>query len=115
VASLGNDTCVLAGTGMPNSAALYFQGTDRLNNGAGVVFGDGLRCVGGTIVRLATKQNGAGFSQYPSAGDPPISVRGGIVTPGMRRYQVWYRNANPAFCTAATYNLTNAVEVTWVQ
>jgi hypothetical protein len=28
-------------------------------------------------------------------------------------YQVWYRNAS-AFCTPATFNLTNGLRVTWV-
>jgi hypothetical protein len=31
----------------------------------------------------------------------------------VRVYQCWYRNADPVFCTVATFNLTNAVQVTW--
>ena len=94
---------------MPNSSALYFQGTAQLN----VMFGDGLRCAGGSILRLGTKQNASGTSQYPAAGDPPISVRGAIpANGGLRTYQCWYRNA-ANFCTAATFNLTNGVEIVW--
>ena len=48
----------------------------------------------------------------PGPGDAPISVRGQVTSPGARYYQVWYRNA-AAFCTAATFNLTNGYEVTW--
>jgi hypothetical protein len=76
------------------------------------VFGDGLRCVGGTVVRLGTQSNVGGTSQYPAAGELPVSVRGLVSAPGVRTYQVWYRNAT-AFCTAATFNLTNGVSVTW--
>jgi hypothetical protein len=32
----------------------------------------------------------------------------------IRTYQCWYRNADPLFCTASTFNLTNGVEVTWI-
>jgi hypothetical protein len=64
-------------------------------------------------VRLATKTNASGASQYPAAGDPSVSVRGGVLAPGMRTYQVWYRNA-AAFCTTATFNLTNGLRATWV-
>jgi hypothetical protein len=112
-ASLGADTLVLNGSSMPNSSALYFQGTTRVGAGAGAVFGDGLRCAGGSIIRLGTKMNAANQSSYPVAGDPPISVRGAIPGAGtVRTYQVWYRNA-AAFCQPETFNLANGVEVTW--
>jgi hypothetical protein len=97
---------------MPNSSALYFQGTSPLAGGAGSVFGDGLRCAGGTVIRLGTKFNIAGASQYPEGGDQSISVRGLVVAPGTRIYQIWYRNA-ASFCMPDTFNLTNGVTVTW--
>jgi hypothetical protein len=112
VASLAGDTVVLVGTGMPSSSALYFQGTTQINGSAGLPFGDGLRCVGGTIIRLSTKTNAGGASQFPSAGDPPLSVKGQVAAPGARMYQVWYRNAAP-FCTGSTFNLTNGFTVNW--
>ncbi|MCY2960904.1 MAG: hypothetical protein NTY35_12135 [Planctomycetota bacterium] len=111
-AILANDTVLLTGSGMPNSSALYFQGTNQQSGGLGAVFGDGLRCAGGTVVRLGTKNNVSGGSTYPAAGDPTVSVRGGITAPGTRTYQCWYRNA-AAFCTASTFNLSNGVELTW--
>ncbi len=111
-ASLAGDTLVLGGSGMPDSSALYFQGTNQMNGGLGALFGDGLRCAGGTIIRLGTKTNVGGASQYPDTGDASVSVRGLVTAPGTRTYQVWYRNA-AAFCTPSTFNLTNGVEVTW--
>lgn len=110
--SLSSDTFVLQGSSMPSSSALYFQATNQQNGGAGAVFGDGLRCAGGSTIRLGTKSNVGGVSQYPAPGDVSVSVRGLVAAPSTRTYQVWYRNA-AAFCTSATYNLTNGLLVTW--
>ncbi|MBL8863746.1 MAG: hypothetical protein JNK02_17285 [Planctomycetes bacterium] len=111
-ASIAADTLQLSGSGMPNSSVLYFQGTSQLGGGAGAVFGDGLRCAGGTVIRLQTKSNVAGASQYPVGAEVPISIRGVNVPGNVRTYQAWYRNAS-AFCTPSTFNLTNGVELTW--
>jgi hypothetical protein len=51
--------------------------------------------------------------QYPHAGDPLVSVRGGVTSPGTRAYQGFYRN-NAAFCTPSTQNTTNGVVVHWL-
>ena len=111
-ASLGTDSLTLIGEGMPNSNALYFQGTATTSAGAGFIFGDGLRCAGGTIVRLGTKTNAAGTSRFPLVGDQSVSLRGQVQQPSSRYYQVWYRNA-AAYCSAGTFNLTNGLDVTW--
>lgn len=112
VPSLSGDTVLLSGAGMPNSTVLYFQGTSQQNAGAGIAFGDGKRCAGGTVIRLGTKVNASGASSYPGAGDPSVSVRGLVTTPGTRTYQAWYRNA-AAFCTVSTFNLSNGIEFAW--
>ncbi len=111
-ASLTADGLVLAGVGMPNSSALYFQGTAQQNGGLGTAFGDGLRCAGGAVVRLGTKTNTAGASNYPVGADLPVSVRGAIAAPGTRHYQIWYRNA-ASFCQPETFNLSNGLSVAW--
>jgi hypothetical protein len=112
VASLSADTLALIGSQMPDSSVLYFQGTAQPGGGLGAMFGDGLRCVSGTVVRLKTLTNSGGMSQYPDAGSPSVSVRGMVLAPGVRNYQAWYRNA-AAFCTVSTFNLTNGVQITW--
>jgi hypothetical protein len=112
-ARINGDTFALRGSQMPNSTCLYFQGTTQTAAGVGTAFGDGLRCASGTVVRLGTKTNVSGTSQYPVLGDLSISVKGGVSTPGSTRtYQVWYRNA-AVFCTTSTFNLSNALQVTW--
>lgn len=111
--TFAHETLTLRGMQMPNSTALYLQGTHEVAGGLGSILGDGLLCITGSLVRLGTKTNVAGASQFPDVGDPPLSVRGGVVPLTTYRYQVWYRNA-AAFCTSATYNLSNAVNVIWV-
>jgi len=106
--SISADTFVLQGSGMPNSSVLYFQGTSQIS----VAFGDGLRCAGGTVIRLGTKNNVGGASAYPTGADTLISIRGLNVAGNVRTYQAWYRNA-AAFCTPSTFNLTNGLEATW--
>ena len=98
---------------MPDTTVLYFQGTQLQGGGNGTAFGDGLRCVGGTTLRLGYETNVGGASQYPELGDASLSVKGQITAPGLVGYQVWYRNA-AMFCTAATFNVTNAVKAIWV-
>jgi len=62
------------------------------------------------VIRLAALLATNGASQYPRTGDAPISVQGQIGGAGGRRYyQIWYRNADPTFCTASTFNLTKRV------
>lgn len=110
--SIGSDSLVLAGSEMPNSFALYLQGTGTVNGGLGVGFGDGLRCSGGSIIRLKIVSNVAGGSQYPQPGDPSISVKGLVTSPGVRTYQVWYRDA-ATYCSPLTFNLSNGWTITW--
>jgi hypothetical protein len=111
-ASIAADTLALLGSGMPNSSALYFQGTLQAGGGKGVVFGDGLRCASGTVLRLGTTANTGGASQYPFGGAPPVSVRGQVTEPGVRTYQIWYRNS-ASFCTPDGYNLSNGFSINW--
>ncbi|MBK7878222.1 MAG: hypothetical protein IPJ77_21410 [Planctomycetes bacterium] len=109
-----SDELVLHATGMPLSApsTIFLKGDQLIAGGA--VFGDGVRCVGGGLVRLGTKTNVNGLARYPEAGNAPISVRG--ATPlgsGLTGwYQTYYRNA-ASYCTSATFNVTNGVRVIW--
>jgi hypothetical protein len=110
--SLSSDAVVLATTGSSNSPVLFFQGTQRRNGGAGAVFGDGLLCASGSIVRLKIAQAVAGEARIPDVNDPPLSSLGGVSAPGTYDYQTWYRDV-PPFCTPATFNLSNGYEIQW--
>jgi len=112
VSSLSADTAALIGTRMPNGPALYFQGTVQLGGGNGATFGDGKRCVGGSVARLAVKLNSSGASQFPIPGDSPISMMGQVPGVGALHYQIWYRDS-ASFCTPSTFNLTNGITILW--
>ncbi len=111
-ASIASDTVLLRASGMPDSSALYFQGTQAVGAGSGAVFGDGLRCAGGNVQRLATKTNVQGASSLPNVGDAALATLGALTGPGTAVYQVWYRNA-AAYCSPSTFNLTNGLAVSW--
>jgi len=102
-------------TGLPSSTTvLFFQGTTVSAGGAGTVFGDGKRCASGTVVRLGIKTASGGAASYPGAGDLAVYQQGSVPFSGaVRFYQAWYRN-NAAFCTDATFNLSNGLRVQWV-
>ncbi len=98
---------------MPATATcIYLQG-DALDD---TTFGDGIRCAGGTLVRLRTRANVGGSSSFPDTTDTiTLSQRGGV-TPGSgarRYYQTYYRNAAAAFCPPGTVNITNGIVLDW--
>ena len=112
---LGYDTLVLHGSQMTDGPCVYLQNTTALagTGGWGVAFGDGLRCLGSGTVFLGRVRNVAGASRWPAIGDVPISIQGGVLAPGTRNYQVWYRDS-ASFCSAETFNLSNAVSIDWI-
>ena len=107
------DSIVLHGLHMPSSAAcIYLQGTTLTDT----PFGDGIRCTGGTLLRLRTVINVSGASAFPDSSETiTLAQRGGTV-PGSgdtRYYQAYYRNAAAAFCPPETFNATNGWRTTW--
>lgn len=116
-ASVFADTITLRVSGvLPSVPILFFQGTGKVGNGAGVHFGDGLRCAGGAVVRLGTRfTDAAGSVEFGAAvsGDPSIAVRGQLPGGGgLRHYQGWYRDTAP-FCRPEGFNLTNGFSIDW--
>ncbi|MBI5363359.1 MAG: hypothetical protein HZA53_09275 [Planctomycetes bacterium] len=108
------DTIVLRAEGLPATTTCIFLAGDG-DNVVGVVFGDGVRCVDGLLVRLGTNAASAGSARYPSGAQASVSVRGGT-PPGsglIGRYQTYYRNAAAAFCPPATFNVTNGWSLAW--
>jgi hypothetical protein len=113
-ASISADTLILTATGVTNGSGLYFQGASQVSGGQGAVFGDGLRCVGGQVVRLGIIPGSGNSSHYPRIGiDQPVSTRGLNIAGSVRNYQLWYRET-ASFCSPATFNLTNGVNLTWL-
>jgi hypothetical protein len=107
------DDVVLLGSGMPASVScIYLQG-DGLDD---AVFGDGVRCTGGTLLRLRTKTNVGGASSFPDSVETvTLSQRGGVTigSGATRYYQTYYRNSAAMFCPPETFNVTNGQVVVW--
>ena len=106
--SVASDNLSFSAAGLvPSQPALLFQGVNAVNSGAGILFGDGLRCAGGFIVRL-------GVAVPSAAGDaswgPGLAGAGGWVAGETRRFQVWYRDPASSPCGSG-FNLSNGAEV----
>ncbi len=100
--------------------SLLLQGDAPSSSGA--PYGQGVRCVGGALLRLFAKHATAGSVYVPDfgAGDPPISARsaskGDVIQPGRSRwYLVYYRDPTVlGGCPASsTFNATQTGRVTW--
>ena len=113
------DTIVLSVSGEPASVfGVFLQGSVLL--GTPQVFGDGVRCIGGALKRMAIRAASAGCTSYPRAGDPSLRARSAelgdpIALGSFRYYQVYYRDANPTFCnpSPASFNVSNGVTIAW--
>jgi hypothetical protein len=108
--SLVVDGLTLQASGLPNGFCALFQGTERSMPTA---FGDGVLCVGGTLVRLGSVRAQAGVASWPPAGTTPLAQLGAVAAPGVRLYQAWYRDGVPGFCTVASFNTTDSVRAVW--
>ena len=120
---LSSDSLVFTTTGQkPTAASMLVQGTAAITGGA--IYGQGVRCVGGSIARLYTRGASGGSITVPDfgSGEPPISVRsaalGDSILAGQSRwYLVFYRDATVlGSCPpASNFNVTQTVQVAWGQ
>jgi hypothetical protein len=117
--SLAADTLLLTASSERATAfSLVLQGTAQI---APVVFGDGLRCTGGTLKRLYSRTAVAGTVIAPIAGELSVSARsaqlGNPIQPNeIRMYQVYYRDPVEDFCPSppgGNFNVSNAVRIVW--
>lgn len=105
------DTIVFTAVNLqPNQACLFFQGTNAIAGGDGVLFGDGLRCAGQNIIRLQIVTPDATGTATTNIA---IGTKG-MVGPGdgLRYYQAWYRNPSNSPCGNG-FNLSNGYEINW--
>ena len=120
---LSSDSLVFTTSGQkPSTASVLVQGSAGI--AGGVIYGQGVRCVGGAMQRLFTTGASGGGITAPdfSAGDPPVSVRsaalGDTILAGQSRwYLVLYRDANVlGGCPDSSFfNATQTLQVTWGQ
>jgi hypothetical protein len=118
-ASLAADTIVFTASGeLPTALSVLVQGDATIFP---VNYGDGLRCVSGSLKRLYVKSASGGVVVAPQGADPAVSARsaalGDTITAGTTRYyQIYHRDPNPTFCAApigGTFNVSNAISIVW--
>jgi hypothetical protein len=98
-----------SGTGFPamSTPTSIVIRAATLDTGSPVVFGDGLRCVGVPLVRLAATFAAGGAATHTHG-------HGAMAGTGAFYYQLWFRNTPIMFCDpAAAFNLSNGRIVTW--
>ncbi|MEY2784687.1 MAG: hypothetical protein RL277_891 [Planctomycetota bacterium] len=118
-AALSSDTVVINAIGeKPTATSILLQG-DNLN-ATGTVFGQGIRCVAGSLKRLYVKNAVGGAVTMPGAGDPTITARatalGDTLAGGsVRYYGIYYRDpiVLGGCAASSTFNITNQASVTW--
>ncbi len=117
--SLGNDTAQLSCTGeKPTAFSVVLQGTTQI---PAVHYGDGLRCIGGSLKRLYKRNAVGGAIHVPDTGDLSISAQSAarsnvIVAGSSRYYQIAYRDPSTTFCPSPsgnTFNVSNAIRIDW--
>jgi hypothetical protein len=113
--AVASDNVVLDGSGMnPTGPCIFLKGS--ADAPAGIVFGDGLRCADGTLIRLRAVALSAGTASFPNSTETvTLSTRGGTpVGSGLTGYYtIYYRNAAAAFCPPDTFNAANGYRITW--
>jgi Tol biopolymer transport system component len=121
VAYLSMDSLVFtASAEKPTATSIVMQGNAVASGG--LVFGQGVRCVGGSLKRLYTTTASSGSITAPDfgVGDPTVSSRsaalGDLISAGQSRwYLVYYRDPIVlGGCPASsTFNATQTARIDW--
>ncbi len=95
----------------PNQFGLFYMGTTTPS----IPFGDGFRCVGGSIFRYPVQNSGAGgsitFGPIVGWANTHFAAIGHISSGDTWNFQGWYRD--PAGPCGGAFNLSNASAVTF--
>ncbi|MBK7642999.1 MAG: hypothetical protein IPJ19_08095 [Planctomycetes bacterium] len=110
------DDVELVASGMSGLLAVFLQADAQL--ATPVVFGRGLRCAGGHILRLYDVPSSASAARAPPAGAQSLRERalqlGDAIPPGaFRWYQTWYRDPSGGSCGSSATNLSDALRIQW--
>jgi hypothetical protein len=117
-ASLSADTLVFSTADeKPTATSIVLQGSSA---SSGLIFGQGVRCVAGSLKRLYVKHAVGGSISAPAGADPTVSARsaalGDSIGAGQHRYYlVYYRDPTIlGGCSAiASFNCTTSADVAW--
>lgn len=95
-----NNLTLIAGP-VPAQPGLFFYGPNQIQ----ILFGNGFRCVGGTVVRMTVGSPVGGFRNFP------VDLPTFGITPGTLNFQYWYRD--PA-AGGSNFNLSDGLEIVFV-
>jgi len=113
-ASIGLDSLTLTASGLPpNQFGIFYMGPNQIS----AAFGNGQRCVGGSVHRFPLANSGGagtivlgpGIAAFTGASFPPS---GQIQAGQVWNMQCWYRD--PAGSCGSSFNLSEALSVVWV-
>lgn len=108
-----DNVVLIVSSSKPTALHVFFTGNTTVGP---LLYGDGQRCVGG-LKRLASKSATGGAAAYPEGAELSITARSaalGIpITPGQHRFYFAAYRDPVAFCTANTFNSSNAVDILW--
>lgn len=118
-ASLANDSLALTAAPVPNQPGVFFQANAEIQP---TPFGAGLRCCGGSVLRIGTYMAANQVADTASGAliggfGPPISQHPGnasLQAGDVRCYQYWFRDpgaGNP--CPGTAFNLSRSQQVFW--
>ena len=104
---------------LASALSIFLQGNNE--SVSGIVFGDGVRCITGSLKRLYVKNASGGVVSAPTGADLSITQRsantGDPIPPGgVRGYQVYYRDPSGTFCPnppGNTWNVSSGIRITW--
>lgn len=98
-----NDLTLLAG-GVPDQPGLFFYGPEQII----LPFGNGFRCVGGTIGRLGVVNATGGSMSYLLDNTMPPNAATTITPASTFNFQAWYRDP---LAGGASFNLSDGLEI----
>ena len=103
--SISADDLVLTAGPVPNQPGIFYYGPNQIE----VPFGDGYRCIGGTVRRMpVSTATGGNLSRSV---DYSANYAAGFITAGSSwNFQAWFRD--PA-ANGATFNLSNGLHITF--
>jgi hypothetical protein len=105
--SIAANTFTLLATNCPaSSPSLFFYGTTQIQ----IPFGNGNRCIGGTLWRLPIVTTSAGGAASKLVNFPSLIPPSNITVGSTWNFQFWFRDATAA---PAFFNTSNALSVTF--
>jgi hypothetical protein len=96
--------------GVPNTVGLFFYSQGQLNGGAGLPFGNGLRCIGGSGTPLVRLQPGfpSGNVLITNVDFTNLPNNGQVLAGSTWNFQAWFRDP-PA--GGAAFDTSDAIQI----